>query len=171
MAPPRVSRRIAAIRRIAASGYIPMRWNQHRRQGMNCETSEKNRLPAVATSANPHAIQTSYPSRLSRAAASSRRALCDQMAAMGATRTIASSTWTTTAAAASVVETTSVASFRPINPIVPGLGQCNLMKDLHLGEEIIYEGHPSWRSILGYYIKGLIGALIVAVVAYLLDGV
>jgi uncharacterized membrane protein YdbT with pleckstrin-like domain len=45
------------------------------------------------------------------------------------------------------------------------------LKDLHPGEEIIYEGHPSWRSILGYYIKGLIGALIVAVVGYLLDGV
>jgi uncharacterized membrane protein YdbT with pleckstrin-like domain len=45
------------------------------------------------------------------------------------------------------------------------------VKDLHAGEQIIYEGHPSWRSILGYYIKGLIGALIVAVVGYLLDGV
>ena len=45
------------------------------------------------------------------------------------------------------------------------------MKDLHPGEEIIYEGHPSWRSILGYYIKGLIGALIVAVGSYFLDGV
>jgi uncharacterized membrane protein YdbT with pleckstrin-like domain len=45
------------------------------------------------------------------------------------------------------------------------------LKDLHAGEQIIYEGHPSWRSILGYYIKGLIGALIVAVVGYLLDGV
>jgi uncharacterized membrane protein YdbT with pleckstrin-like domain len=45
------------------------------------------------------------------------------------------------------------------------------MKDLHPGEEIIYEGHPSWRSILGYYIQGLIGALIIAVVGYFLDGV
>jgi uncharacterized membrane protein YdbT with pleckstrin-like domain len=45
------------------------------------------------------------------------------------------------------------------------------LKDLHPGEQIIYEGHPSWRSILGYYIKGLIGALVVAVVGYLLDGV
>ena len=43
--------------------------------------------------------------------------------------------------------------------------------ELHPGETIIYEGHPSWRSILGYYIKGLIGALIVAGVFYLLDGV
>ena len=43
--------------------------------------------------------------------------------------------------------------------------------DLHAGESIIYEGHPSWRSILGYYIQGLIGALALAVVFYLLDGV
>jgi uncharacterized membrane protein YdbT with pleckstrin-like domain len=43
--------------------------------------------------------------------------------------------------------------------------------DLHPGESVIYEGHPSWRSILGYYIKGLTGALALAVVGYLLDGI
>lgn len=43
--------------------------------------------------------------------------------------------------------------------------------ELHPGESIIYEGHPSWRSILGYYLKGLVGALIVAAVFYALDGV
>jgi uncharacterized membrane protein YdbT with pleckstrin-like domain len=26
---------------------------------------------------------------------------------------------------------------------------------LHPGEQILWEGHPSWRSILGFYIKGL----------------
>ena len=36
------------------------------------------------------------------------------------------------------------------------------MKDLHPGEQIIYEGHPSWRSILAYYLKGLLAALVVA---------
>lgn len=45
------------------------------------------------------------------------------------------------------------------------------MKDLHPGEEIIYEGHPSWRSILAYYVKGILGALVVAAIAYALDGV
>jgi uncharacterized membrane protein YdbT with pleckstrin-like domain len=45
------------------------------------------------------------------------------------------------------------------------------LKDLHAGEEIIYEGHPSWRSILAYYLKGLIGALIIGASGYLLDGV
>lgn len=43
--------------------------------------------------------------------------------------------------------------------------------DLHAGESIIYEGHPSWRSILAYYLKGLVGALIVAAIFYALDGV
>lgn len=28
--------------------------------------------------------------------------------------------------------------------------------DLEPGEQIIFEGHPSWRSILGFYIKGLL---------------
>ncbi len=32
--------------------------------------------------------------------------------------------------------------------------------DLHEGETIIYEGHPSWRSILDFYAKGLVVALI-----------
>jgi uncharacterized membrane protein YdbT with pleckstrin-like domain len=28
--------------------------------------------------------------------------------------------------------------------------------DLESGESIIFEGHPSWRSILGFYVKGLL---------------
>jgi uncharacterized membrane protein YdbT with pleckstrin-like domain len=43
--------------------------------------------------------------------------------------------------------------------------------DLHAGESIIYEGHPSWRSILGYYLKGLLGALVAGAIGYLLDGI
>jgi uncharacterized membrane protein YdbT with pleckstrin-like domain len=27
--------------------------------------------------------------------------------------------------------------------------------DLEPGEHVIFEGHPSWRSILGFYVKGL----------------
>jgi uncharacterized membrane protein YdbT with pleckstrin-like domain len=45
------------------------------------------------------------------------------------------------------------------------------MKDLHPGESIIYEGHPSWRAILAYYLKGLVGGLIVAAVGFWLDGI
>ena len=33
--------------------------------------------------------------------------------------------------------------------------------DLEPGEQIIFEGHPSWRSILGFYVKG-IGLVILA---------
>src|SRR3954465_4044850 len=45
------------------------------------------------------------------------------------------------------------------------------MKDLHAGEQIIYEGHPSWRAILAYYLKGLLGALVAAAIGYALDGI
>src|SRR5258708_38055021 len=40
--------------------------------------------------------------------------------------------------------------------------------ELESGENLIFEGHPSWRSILGFYIKGLIVialAVAIAVVA------
>ena len=33
------------------------------------------------------------------------------------------------------------------------------------GEQVVFEGHPSWRAILGFYIKGI---LIVGVVAALI---
>lgn len=36
------------------------------------------------------------------------------------------------------------------------------------GEQIIFEGHPSWRSILAFYLKGLLIGLIIAVIAKLL---
>jgi uncharacterized membrane protein YdbT with pleckstrin-like domain len=42
--------------------------------------------------------------------------------------------------------------------------------DLNAGEKIIYEGHPSWRSILGYYLKGLIVAIVVGAIGWLADG-
>jgi uncharacterized membrane protein YdbT with pleckstrin-like domain len=42
--------------------------------------------------------------------------------------------------------------------------------DLHPGESIIYEGHPSWRSILGYYIRGFLIALVIGAIGYALDG-
>lgn len=43
--------------------------------------------------------------------------------------------------------------------------------DLHTGETVLYEGHPSWRSILAFYLKGLLVAAVAAVIAYLLDGI
>lgn len=39
------------------------------------------------------------------------------------------------------------------------------------GEQVVFEGHPSWRAILGFYIKGiLIVGVIAAVVALVSSG-
>jgi uncharacterized membrane protein YdbT with pleckstrin-like domain len=37
--------------------------------------------------------------------------------------------------------------------------------DLEAGEHIIFQGHPSWRSILGFYLKGLALVVVAAAVA------
>jgi uncharacterized membrane protein YdbT with pleckstrin-like domain len=37
--------------------------------------------------------------------------------------------------------------------------------DLSPGERVIYEGHPSWRSILGFYIKGVLATAIAGAIA------
>jgi uncharacterized membrane protein YdbT with pleckstrin-like domain len=37
--------------------------------------------------------------------------------------------------------------------------------ELEPGEKIIFEGHPSWRSILGFYVKGIVFVVIVAAIA------
>jgi uncharacterized membrane protein YdbT with pleckstrin-like domain len=36
--------------------------------------------------------------------------------------------------------------------------------DLHPGEEIVFEGHPSWRGVLSFYVKGLGIALVVGAI-------
>jgi uncharacterized membrane protein YdbT with pleckstrin-like domain len=41
--------------------------------------------------------------------------------------------------------------------------------DLQSGERVIYQGHPSWRAILGFYLKGLLVAAAAAVLAGLLN--
>jgi uncharacterized membrane protein YdbT with pleckstrin-like domain len=38
--------------------------------------------------------------------------------------------------------------------------------DLHPGEEIVFEGHPSWRGILSFYIRGLAVALVVGAILW-----
>jgi uncharacterized membrane protein YdbT with pleckstrin-like domain len=37
--------------------------------------------------------------------------------------------------------------------------------DLEPGEKTIFEGHPSWRSILGFYIKGLLLVILAGAIA------
>jgi len=34
--------------------------------------------------------------------------------------------------------------------------------ELESGEQLIFEGHPSWRSIIGFYFKGLVLAIVAA---------
>ena len=41
--------------------------------------------------------------------------------------------------------------------------------DLQSGERVIYQGHPSWRAIIGFYLKGALVALGAGVLAALLD--
>jgi uncharacterized membrane protein YdbT with pleckstrin-like domain len=36
--------------------------------------------------------------------------------------------------------------------------------DLHPGERIVFEGHPSWRSLLSFYLSGIAAAVVIAVV-------
>lgn len=39
--------------------------------------------------------------------------------------------------------------------------------DLHDGEKVLYQGHPSWRSTIAFYIKGLLVVGLLALVAKL----
>jgi len=41
--------------------------------------------------------------------------------------------------------------------------------DLQSGERIIYQGHPSWRAILGFYLKGIAAAAVVGVIVAIAD--
>jgi uncharacterized membrane protein YdbT with pleckstrin-like domain len=39
--------------------------------------------------------------------------------------------------------------------------------DLHPGEEVVFEGHPSWRAVLSFYIGGFAGAVVIGVIVAL----
>jgi uncharacterized membrane protein YdbT with pleckstrin-like domain len=39
--------------------------------------------------------------------------------------------------------------------------------DLHPGEEVVFEGHPSWRALLSFYLAGVVAAAAVGVVVAL----
>ena len=41
--------------------------------------------------------------------------------------------------------------------------------NLSAGEQVIFQGHPSWRAILGFYLKGVLIAVILGAIAKLLD--
>ena len=42
--------------------------------------------------------------------------------------------------------------------------------NLSPGEKVIFEGHPSWRAILGFYLKGIVVAAVLGFIAKLVDG-
>ena len=42
--------------------------------------------------------------------------------------------------------------------------------DLHPDERIVFEGHPSWRAVLSFYIGGVGGALVIAAILWFAVG-
>ena len=42
--------------------------------------------------------------------------------------------------------------------------------NLSPGEQVIFQGHPSWRALLGFYLKGILVAAIVGVLVKLFGG-
>ncbi len=42
--------------------------------------------------------------------------------------------------------------------------------NLSPGEQVIFQGHPSWRAILGFYLKGVLLAAILGAIAKLVSG-
>jgi membrane protein YdbS with pleckstrin-like domain len=47
--------------------------------------------------------------------------------------------------------------------ILPGVSL-----NLSSGEQVIFQGHPSWRAILGFYLKGVLVAVVLGVIAKLI---
>jgi uncharacterized membrane protein YdbT with pleckstrin-like domain len=42
--------------------------------------------------------------------------------------------------------------------------------DLHPGEELVFEGHPSWRAVLRFYVIGVVIVAVAAAIAALVSG-
>jgi uncharacterized membrane protein YdbT with pleckstrin-like domain len=40
--------------------------------------------------------------------------------------------------------------------------------DLHPDEQVVFEGHPSWRALLSLYIGGVVGAVVIGVIVGLI---
>jgi uncharacterized membrane protein YdbT with pleckstrin-like domain len=43
--------------------------------------------------------------------------------------------------------------------------------DLHPGEDVVFEGHPSWRAVLSFYVTGTIAVVVIAVIVALVASV
>ena len=42
--------------------------------------------------------------------------------------------------------------------------------DLHPGEDILFDGHPSWRATLGFYVIGCVAAVAAGILAGVIGG-
>jgi uncharacterized membrane protein YdbT with pleckstrin-like domain len=42
--------------------------------------------------------------------------------------------------------------------------------DLHPGEVVVFEGHPSWRAVLSFYLGGAGGALVIGAIVFFAVG-
>jgi uncharacterized membrane protein YdbT with pleckstrin-like domain len=42
--------------------------------------------------------------------------------------------------------------------------------DLHPGEDILFDGHPSWRATLGFYVIGFVAAVAAGILAGVIAG-
>ena len=38
--------------------------------------------------------------------------------------------------------------------------------ELHPDEQVVFEGHPSWRGVLSFYIGGVAGAFVIALIVF-----
>jgi uncharacterized membrane protein YdbT with pleckstrin-like domain len=43
--------------------------------------------------------------------------------------------------------------------------------DLHPAEDVVFEGHPSWRAVLSFYVTGTIAVVVIAVIVALVASV
>jgi uncharacterized membrane protein YdbT with pleckstrin-like domain len=43
--------------------------------------------------------------------------------------------------------------------------------DLHPGEDVVFEGHPSWRALLSFYVYGTIAVAVIGVIVALVASV
>jgi uncharacterized membrane protein YdbT with pleckstrin-like domain len=43
--------------------------------------------------------------------------------------------------------------------------------ELHPGEDVVFEGHPSWRAVLSFYISGVVGVAVIGVIVALVASV
>jgi uncharacterized membrane protein YdbT with pleckstrin-like domain len=43
--------------------------------------------------------------------------------------------------------------------------------DMHPGEDVVFEGHPSWRALLSFYVYGTVGCAVIGVILALVTSV